>query len=293
MHNKEYFSPEEEEHRKRVFLTNLRRVDSSGLNARLYSHADLSDEEFLSKYSGLISKPEYNPSIYRTEPKMLAQTASSVNWMDKNKLGSVRNQGSCGSCYAFATVQMFESYVAERFGKPVQELSEQHIVDCTKSYGNIGCSGGYSDISSQFLLDVGALKRQDYPYTAEHDAACRHNPDLTIRFNHTFGVIPNGRGDLMASRLQTSPLSASLDALVLRFYKSGIISSGYYQCSTSANHAVLIIGYENLGAGKSYWRIRNSWGEDWGESGNFRLQADMSGDGMCGINNGVIYLTGP
>lgn len=297
---KAYTTPAEKEFRARVFVTNqatVQQLNEEPAQTAVFGHTPFSDltlEEFNAKYTGYRGTLDPTAGIL-SETDISKLTASTglkqttpgvVDW--RSKMGRARNQWSCGSCYSFAAAHVVESFHAIKKNQAVIEFSEQHIVDCSKPYGNNGCGGGFNDQSIQFLADVGAMPRSAYPYTGDHDAACKHDPSKAIKTHSSFGAVLPNRGDLVLKVLESNPLAMALDATALRFYKGGIIQSPLKSCTTATNHAVTLYGAGKLPDGRSFWRVRNSWGAGWGESGDFRILAEMNGPGLCGTNVRVI-----
>jgi hypothetical protein len=164
------------------------------------------------------------------------------------------------------------------------QLSEQQIVDCSRSYGNSGCSGGLMTNSYNYLKSSKSMTRASYAYTAVA-GTCKYNAANGVINTIGYKTITKGDPNAHIAALQTAPLSVAVAASssVFQLYRGGIISST--GCGTSLNHAVNLVGYgtEN---GTPYWIVRNSWGTNWGESGYFRvLRSSTSGAGICGILN--------
>jgi C1A family cysteine protease len=309
--SKSYLTVAEKSFRFVVFKDNLQTLESIrnqnlGFEVGLGKFGDMTNEEFLAQHTGLISleRREKEPSVLGSPIKNSKPTSwrkyyknvlaknkntalgqsTDVDWHMNNRMGKVRNQGRCGSCYSFAAAVVAQSHYSLRKGVNVIEFSEQQIVDCSKPYGNMGCNGGLNEASLQFIADSGAMPRSKYPYSATHSDYCKHVPASAIKAHNSYTLVPSGKGDLMVEALKQGPLAAEIDATVLKYYKSGIIQNAQGVCSpTATNHAVTIFGIGSFSGGK-YWKVRNSWGEDWGESGDFRIIAEMSGTGLCQIS---------
>lgn len=306
---KRYNTVAEKNFRFMVFKNNLKiyeaiKDQNLGFETTVGKFADLTHQEFLAQYTGLIDlsqyenrgnlgtvskkfkptswKKYYNKYLSKSAKSSLGQ-AMEIDWNLNNKMGRVRNQGKCGSCYSFTSAIVAQSHYSLNKGVPLIEFSEQHIMDCSKPYGNNACNGGLNDASLQFLADVGAIPRSKYPYSATHNEHCRHSTADAIRVHNSYTTIPAGRGDLMVSALQKGPLAGEMDSTVLKHYKSGIIQNVQGVCSTTPNHAVIVFGVGSFSGG-AYWKVRNTWGEDWGENGDFRILAEMSGNGVCAIS---------
>jgi C1A family cysteine protease len=136
-------------------------------------------------------------------------------------------------------------------------LSEQELVDCSRSYGNQGCNGGWMDQAFAYIRDKKIATQEKYPYTAR-DGACKTGLgewSLT-------GFVDVAGCDNLINALAARPVSVAVDASVWSSYRSGVLSS----CGTAVNHGVLLVG-----ATEAFWRIKNSWGAAWGETGFIRL----------------------
>lgn len=301
--NKIYGTPAEREFRLNLFENSDRELQrfkesDSGFEMTLGKFADLTHEEFLAQHTGLLKAPfpmeelglgRGSPIQYKTLEDIktpvlhgLGET-NDIDWESRGKLGSVRDQEKCGSCFSFAAALLAQSHYAIKNSIKVREISEQHIVDCSKSYGNNGCGGGLIETSLQMIIDIGAMPRSLYPYTAEHMSTCKHDPAKVFKAHSNYASIARERGDLIEKALANGPVGVGVDATALKYYKSGVITARAGLCSSNINHAVLIYGIGTYAGGK-YWMIRNSWGSDWGDRGNFKIHAEMSGPGLCGIN---------
>ena len=189
-----------------------------------------------------------------------------IDWTTKGGVTPVKNQGSCGSCWAFSAVGSSESWNKIKTGNTIS-LSEQQLVDCSGSYGNQGCSGGYPSAALKFIRDRGIVETSSYPYQG-YQGYCRMNGG-SFRVS-SYGSVTGCSN--MQNALNSQPLSVCVDASNWSRYSSGIFS----YCGNSINHAVLLVGYTS-----TYWKIKNSWGPSWGESGFIRL-AQGNTCGMCG-----------
>jgi len=236
---------------------------------------DLTNEEFANKYHG------YIPRTGQNEIAELDTTdiPTSVDWTQKGVVTPVKNQGQCGSCWAFSTTGSVESAHAIKTGKLIS-LSEQELVDCSHN-GNQGCNGGLMDYAFQWIIQNGGLcSEADYPYHAS-DGTCKKS-DCKSQFTISGykDVPPNDQKSLTAAVAQ-QPVSVAVDAggSNWQFYNGGVMSGA---CGTALDHGVLAVGYgtEN---GKQFYKVKNSWGANWGESGYIKLLRDTSSTGECGI----------
>jgi len=235
-----------------------------------------------------------------TAPHMDVPAApASFDWRTKGVVTPVKDQGQCGSCWAFSTIANIESLYAIK-GNPLTQFSEQLIVDCShgccqvegQSVCNQGCDGGWPWSAFFDIISWKGVEREsDYPYTAQ-DGTCNRKASLTIApiKNYTCVTTPNGaaadEGQMAAFLAVNGPLSVALDATPLQDYTSGILNPWFpnYECDpTQLDHAVTIVGY-GTEDGTPFWIVKNSWSSTWGENGYFRM---YRGEGLCGINNAV------
>lgn len=206
------------------------------------------------------------------------KTPAAFDWRDQEGyVTSVKNQASCGSCYAFAVLGAFESFIFNKTGKSV-DLSEQEIIDCGRGYYTAGCNGGSDMGVISYIKTKGIGYESDYPYKAKRDF-CKTNETNHARVNVTFNkIVTNDPGGneyaLMQQLLKHGPVITAVDHLHESFmrYKSGI----YYEpdCNNSnrySSHSVLLVGFGRSEDGVDYWTIKNSFGKEWGESGYFRI----------------------
>ena len=207
-------------------------------------------------------------------------TPVSVDWRTKGAVTPVKNQGHCGSCWSFSATGAMEGAYFIKNGK-LLSLSEQELVDCSGSFGNMGCNGGVMDNAFEFALEDGMCSEAEEPYHAR-GARCE-KCDSVASFEGCYDVPNNDEESLMKAVAQ-QPVSVAIEAdhNVFMFYQGGIIDD--VDCGESLDHGVLAVGYgeEN---GKKFWIVKNSWGEEWGENGYVRIARDETkkGAGVCGI----------
>jgi hypothetical protein len=195
----------------------------------------------------------------------------SLDWRDNggNFVTPVRNQGGCGSCWAFATTAGLESYTLIANDTPDVDLnlSEQVLVSC----GNAGsCSGGYPTTASRFIMDVGLPVESCYPYNATDGScsnACPSWQSSAYKIK-TYSYLWTPSVDVIKSALYDhGPVPATMAVYTDFFsYVSGIYS--YSSGNLAGYHAVLIVGYNDS---DQYFIVKNSWGTGWGEGGFFRI----------------------
>jgi cathepsin L len=245
--------------------------------------ADLTHDEFAEMYIGGGVKPELKqvwagvPYLGRHEYSG-AELPESVDWVAKGAVSPVKNQGQCGSCWSFSSTGSLEGAWEIATGK-LESLSEQQLVDCSKKEGNQGCNGGLMDNAFTYWKTAGVCTEESYPYTAKGDPTCKASScKLAIPEGGVVGFKDVDKDDTksLMEAVAKGPVSIAIEADkgAFQFYKTGVLSA---TCGTQLDHGVLLVGYgtEN---GKDYWKVKNSWGEVWGEKGYILLGRGKSTD---------------
>jgi C1A family cysteine protease len=223
-------------------------------------------------------------------------TPTAIDWTTKGVVNPVRDQGQCGSCWAFATTANAESVWAISSGK-LLDLSEEYLVDCATGAGyfNMGCNGGNPDSALKYMINNGQCSESSYPYTSgvtKTAGACQKCPSADVKFTGCYDVKPNDQLSLKAAvSKQPVVIAIEADTKYFQSYSSGILTDAA-KCGTNLDHAVEIVGYgtEN---GIDYWKVRNSWSTSWGEAGYVRIQRSSSTNdiGVCGIAAEPSYIS--
>jgi C1A family cysteine protease len=290
--SKRYETIEEMETRFQIFRTNLRNIILHNLDRTqnftmgVNQFTDLTPQEFKDQYvTGL--KTEVGSYGCKSFSSGGSGLPSSVDWRNKGVVNPVRDQGQCGSCWAFATTANAESVWAISTGK-LLDLSEEFLVDCASGpgYYNMGCNGGQPDSAFKYMINNGQCTEASYPYKAgvtKTAGTCQKCTSAGVSFSSCYDVTPKDQVALAAA-VSKHPVAIAIEADTRYFqsYSGGILDST--ACGTSLDHAVEIIGYGSQN-GVDYWIVRNSWGSSWGEDGYVRIKKTSSTNdiGICGV----------
>jgi len=205
----------------------------------------------------------------------------SVDWRINYKVSSVKNQGTCGSCWAFSSVGAVESAWAIK-NNILYNLSQQELIDC--SFLDRGCNGGSMDLAFLFIKNHGLCTNLSYPYQGKKHKCHKKKCESVVHIKNHSDVQKNNESQLK-NAVAIQPISVAIQANKRSFqmYKSGIYND--YKCGTKLDHGVLVIGYDHdTDLNMSYWIIKNSWGSQWGDNGYIRIQRNINDTrGLCGI----------
>lgn len=282
-HGKSYTAVERK-YRLAVFIKNYLEVKQINSSQKSYTvglnkFADLTDEEAQVKYMGYRPSTEKRNYVeFSTEE--LAQAPTSVDWRTKGIVAAVKNQGQCGSCWAFSAVAALEGAMAQSSGS-LQTFAEQQLVDCSTFYGNHGCNGGLMDNAFRYIKAKGLTTEANYPYKAR-DGRCDHAAVAKkVAHIHKHTDVSHNNQEHLEAAAGQHVIAVAIQANAIMKYTGGIFDDR--ACGTQLNHGVSVVGY-GTDSGKDFWIVRNSWGADWGESGYIRMiKTDKRGAGMCGI----------
>ncbi|CAI0435936.1 unnamed protein product [Linum tenue] len=287
---KSYATQEEHDYRFTVFKANLRRakrhqaMDPDAVHG-VTKFMDLTPKEFRRQYLGM-RKSKNNmlrlPADANKAPILpTSDLPDDFDWRDHGAVGKVKDQGGCGSCWAFSTAGALEGAHFLATGELVS-LSEQQLVDCDhecdpSEYGacDAGCNGGLMTSAYEYTLKAGGLEREEaYPYTGT-DGTCKFDKSKVVASVSNFSVITSDEDQIAANLVKHGPLSIGINAIFMQTYVGGV--SCPYLCPKSQDHGVLLVGYGAAGfapirlKNKPYWIIKNSWGESWGEEGYYKI----------------------
>ncbi|KAM7521169.1 hypothetical protein LguiB_020131 [Lonicera macranthoides] len=303
-HGKIYSSHQEKLYRLKVFeenyeyITRHNNMPNSSYILSFNAFADLTHQEFRASRLGLSASgvdliKKNGGSSVQEGLRSVGEIPSSLDWREKGAVTHVKNQGSCGACWAFSATGAMEGINKIVTGSLIS-LSEQELVDCDRSY-NSGCEGGLMDYAYEFVVkNNGIDTEEDYPYKGG-EKSCNKNKLKThvVTIDGYADVAENDEKKLLQA-VATQPVSVGISGSERAFqlYSKGIFTG---PCSTSLDHAVLIVGYGSE-KGVDYWIVKNSWGTAWGMDGYIHMVRN-TGDpqGICGINMLASYpiKTGP
>jgi len=281
-HGKTYENDTKFLYRMAVFSANAARVQelndrNDGAYFALNKFADLTAEEFRAYLGYKPSAAARNVSVLNL-PKVAAP--DTFDWISQGKVTAVKDQGQCGSCWAFSATENIESvWLIAKSLTPsnFDVLAPQQIVDCDKN--DDGCNGGDTPTAYEYVIKAGGMDtEQSYPYHAR-DGKCAFKPaDVEVKISgYSYATKSRNEDEMKTAVATVAPLSICVDAEPWQFYNSGIMKRA--QCGLSLDHCVQITGY-NTGASTPYWVVRNSWGTNWGEKGYIRLEY---GTNTCGV----------
>jgi len=290
-HGKKYRSVEEETMRLKIFTENKAKVERHNRFAKegkfsfylkMNRFADMLSVEVTSTMNGYRKGNGSRAGAQFLRQSHLTSLPDQVDWRDAGAVTAVKDQGKCGSCWAFASTGALEGMHKRSKGKLVS-LSEQQLVDCSRDWGNQGCNGGEPEAAYSYVTEVGGIDTErSYLYEGEDDV-CRFQAQRVGAKEH--GHISVRTGDELALKEAVAtqgPCSLAIDASHSSFH---LYSHGIYrepQCDPGLlDHAVLAVGYGTVKGEGDYWLVKNSWGEGWGEGGYVRIAREE--DNMCGV----------
>jgi len=245
--------------------------------------ADLSEDEFKTYLGFKDSDESRKRRILKSSKKVKVPKYTgdedSVNWAGVYTT-SVKDQGYCGSCWAFSASEQIESdSIRSGILTTSDSLSPQQIVSC--DHYDYGCNGGNTESAYEYVQKAGGLETNAaYPYTSyfDSDGTCKAaEKKFKVTVDEYYTI--NGEDDMEDYVKSTGPLSICLAASSWSSYQSGVVSS----CDKQVDHCVQVVGVNSK---EGYWVVRNSWGTEWGEKGYIYLK---TGENMCDIDYDPTY----
>jgi len=286
------YDVQEEMIRKAIFVANMKNIKAENAKGHRYTlgvnqFTDMTPEEYKQRL-GFKPSGRQAPSlgVHQYSGEVLAD---SVDWVEKGAVTPVKDQGNCRSCWAFSTTGGLEGAWQVATGK-LASLSEEQLVECSREDDN-GCrTGGLMDRAFEFLETVDACSEESYPYTSGsgEGGTCKQGCDVAIPKGGVTGHMDvDHTEEALMSALMKGPVSVAIEADQSSFqhYRSGVLSTG---CGTQLDHGVLAVGY-GVEDGTKYWKVKNSWGSSWGDSGYIHIERGAGGSGECGILMSASY----
>ncbi|MBA0781324.1 hypothetical protein Gotri_002257 [Gossypium trilobum] len=293
-HGRKYKSKNEWTLRFGIYKSNSQFIDcvnSQNLSFKLTDNefADMTNDEFRAMYLGyqsIRSPCESNSKGFAYDKHH--NLPKSIDWRKKGAVAPIKNQGQCGSCWAFSAVAAVEGINQIKTGN-LTSLSEQELIDCDTDSFDQGCNGGHMVQAYEFIIKNGGITTEkDYPYTGRDDTCKRaqaKNHAVTIS---GYKRLPTNNETALQIAVSQQPVSVAIDAagLEFQFYFGGVFTG---DCGNELDHGVAIVGYGEV-LNKKYWIVKNSWGTEWGEAGYVRMERGVSDKrGLCGIAMDTSY----
>jgi len=287
------YSAEEYPLRFKNFQDSIRRSQQKNARSKsavygITKFSDMSTEEFKNT---VLMKDKIDPSTKDISRGTLKQFKGNLpadfDWRSKGAVTPVKDQGQCGSCWAFSATENIESMwiLSGKANASDLNLSEQQIVDC--DWAEMGCNGGQTSSAFNEIIDQGGqMSNEDYPYTGE-DGTCQFKASEVVAKISTwkYATLTWSESEVQNSLVNWGPLSICVEADAWQDYQSGIMTAD--ECCglfCQLDHCVQLVGYSTANATSPYWIVRNSWNTDWGLLGYIWLEM---GTNCCGITDDV------
>ncbi|XP_034282217.2 cathepsin F [Pantherophis guttatus] len=282
-YKKSYLDERETQRRFRIFAENLEKarlyqeLDQGTAEYGVTKFSDLTEEEFRSRYlNPLLTKLPGRPMKVASIPN--GSFPEEWDWRDHGAVTGVKNQGECGSCWAFSVTGNIEGQWYLHKGN-LLSLSEQELVDCDLI--DKACGGGLPSNAYEAIEKLGGLETEgDYSYQG-FEQNCGFSKEKVAVYINSSVAISQDESEIAAWLAKNGPISIALNAFAMQFYRKGISHPFFVLCNPwMIDHAVLLVGYGTRGR-IPFWAIKNSWGGNWGEKGYYYL---YRGSHSCGMN---------
>jgi cathepsin L len=291
-HGCSYPDDGEEKIRYMIWQDNVRLINEHNKLGKSYTlalnkFADLTAAEYQEMNGFKLANRTITPKPSKFMPPCNIALPDEVDWRKNGYVTPVKNQGQCGSCWAFSTTGSLEGQMFKKTGKLVS-LSEQQLLDCSTSFGNHGCNGGLMDQAFEYIKENGGLDTEaSYCYEMAQ-GQCRYKQADAFGCVTGYQDITEGNEQELQQALATQgPVSVAIDAShsSFQFYKQGVYDEPACN-SFQLDHGVLAVGYgtEN---GQDYWLVKNSWGTGWGDQGYIKMSRNCNN--QCGIASCASY----
>lgn len=285
-YGRRYRDSNEENYRKNVFLENLQRAEALNESDEETEYgvtpfADLTDDEFAERVLMINDELEYpdppensTRALRAQAPRNTDAAPANFDWRTRGALTPVKNQGSCGSCWAWSVIAEVESQTFLA-GRGLTPLSAQQVVDCDTS--NWGCGGGWPATAYAYILRVGGVQSAaTYPY-AGRAGSCKFSRAKVVSpiksWTWSSRAAAPSETQMMNDLYTYGPLSVCISARNWNYYTGGVFSGA---SGSALDHCVQLVGYGVTSTGAKYWTIKNQWGSTWGENGYMRLRRGVN-----------------
>jgi len=295
--DKKYDNEEEKLYRRKVYEASLAQVLAHNVDTTqtwtkaINQFSDRTPEEFRNSHGW---KPYWalkGERTFKAAPPLpvgfkLSDLPDSIDWREKGVITNIKNQGMCGSCWAFASTEVIESHVALNTSTLV-ELSPQNLVSCDSNPdhcgGKGGCLGSIPELAFKFVMDHGLASEADWPYRSggtSQDGDCNATIKATASIDGWVKLEENNYTQVMYTLANVGPVAINVDAIPMQSYGGGLFKG----CSLDKmhiDHVVQLVGYGVDAEANKYWIIRNSWGDTWGDAGYMHLLRHDPAEDWC------------
>ncbi|CAI9099956.1 OLC1v1036859C1 [Oldenlandia corymbosa var. corymbosa] len=294
-YGREYNDVDEQAYRYKVFQDNVKFIQSFNKQTdRTYTlginrFADLTNAEFMSRYAGYKPGKRIDSGAASFRYAEVDSVPPKMDWRKQGVVTRVKDQGNCGSCWAFSAIGAIEGIHKLKTGELVS-LSEQELVDCDVKGENKGCNGGEMQAAFDFIMKKGGIaSEENYPYVGEDDLCATSKTKQIAASIGGYEELPVNDESALMKAVANQPVSMAMEASYeFQFYEKGVFNG---PCGTELNHGVLAVGYGETN-GTKYWLVKNSWSADWGDKGYFFIERDIKKKGgRCGIAMDNSYPT--
>ena len=249
--------------------------------------SDMYPSEFRYHMTGYKCPSNWQPNSdkFTTHTYSLDYVApDAVDWRAQGLVTPIKDQGDCGSCWAFSSTGAMEGAFAKKNGTLIS-LSEQDLVDCVDDCS--GCDGGWMAKAMEYVVEHGGIDTElSYPYQGVGGQCAFNQSNVATNFSSVVNITQGDCQGLFNAVATQGPISVAINANGIMNYQNGIYSD--QNCDPqSLDHGVLVVGYGVTTDGKLYYIVKNSWGTDWGQDGY--MYWDRSIDNMCGICEDASY----
>jgi len=250
--------------KENVAYINQRNTENITFTLGINQFTDLTNEE----YRQLLTRPTSNRAPVPETDADISALPNDIDWRTSGAVQRVKDQGQCGSCWAFSATGAVESFTKIKTGT-LPDLAEQQLVDCCHAGGSQGCNGGEETNALEWVAQHGQCATSSYPYRAR-DGQCKQCTAVA----HISGAKRISGEAALATALALCPVTVAVDAASpdWQSYSGGVYNG---RCGQSLDHAILAVGYTS-----TYWIVKNSWSTRWGAGGYIYL---IRGKNICGV----------